>query len=170
METDTDMETFATLDFEASSLSEDSWPIEVGLSWLEAGEVRTWSTLIRPASHWNLADWAPQSAAVHGIALEDIRDAPTVYKVVEDLLWHLGDKRLVSDAPQFETRWLTRLMKAATQTLIPAVEEYHRLSCSRFSGLALDRLYEALERRSAPHRAGPDSARLAHAWCKALQH
>ncbi|QCO54618.1 hypothetical protein EOK75_01610 [Pseudorhodobacter turbinis] len=42
------IEKFATLDFEASSLSQESWPIEVGLSWLADGEVQTWSTLIRP--------------------------------------------------------------------------------------------------------------------------
>jgi len=39
------IEKFATLDFEASSLSHESWPIEIGLSWLTDGEVQTWSTL-----------------------------------------------------------------------------------------------------------------------------
>ncbi len=62
---------FATLDFEASSLSQKSWPIEIGLAWLDGGEVQTWSTLIRPEQDWNLSDWAPQSAAVHGITLEE---------------------------------------------------------------------------------------------------
>jgi len=58
MGTNSDIEKFATLDFEASSLSQDSWPIEVGLSWLAGGEVQTWSTLIRPAPDWNLSEWA----------------------------------------------------------------------------------------------------------------
>lgn len=68
MQPDTDMERFATLDFETSNLSRESWPIEVGLSWLGNGEIRTWSTLIRPAPAWNLADWArkaPLSMALH---------------------------------------------------------------------------------------------------------
>lgn len=165
-----DIEKFATLDFEASSLSHESWPIEVGLSWLAGGEVQTWSTLIRPAPDWNLSDWAPQSAAVHGIALEELDDAPAAYKIANDLLRHLGDRVLVSDAPEFETRWLTRLLKAGAQAMVPNVENYHRVSFASFSGLALDMLYEALERSPAPHRAGPDSVRLAHAWRKALQY
>lgn len=164
------IEKFATLDFEASSLSLESWPIEVGLSWLEGDEVRTWSTLIQPAADWELSDWSPQSAAVHGIALEELEDAPVAYRVVGDLLESLGNRVLVSDAPEFETRWLTRLMKAAAQATVPNVEDYHRVSFASFSGLALDMLYEALERSPAPHRAGPDSARLAHAWRKALQY
>jgi DNA polymerase III subunit epsilon len=53
-----DIERFATLDFEASSLTDKSWSIEVGLSWLETGEVRTWSSLIRPAVGWGLSDWS----------------------------------------------------------------------------------------------------------------
>lgn len=165
-----DIEKFATLDFEASSLSEESWPIEVGLSWLEGSEVLTWSTLIRPASDWNFSDWDLQSAAVHGIALEELDDAPAAYRVADDLLGHLGDRVMVSDAPEFEARWLSRLMKSGKQVAIPTIEDYHRVSFASFSGLALDMLYEALERRPAPHRAGPDSARLAHAWRKAIQY
>ena len=164
------IEKFATLDFEASSLSQESWPIEVVLSWLAGGEVRTWSTLIRPAADWKLSDWAPQSAAVHGIALEELDDAPAAHRVAGDLLECLGGKVLVSDAPEFETRWLIRLMKAGAQATVPNVEDYHRVSSASFSGLALDMLYEALERSPAPHRAGPDSARLAHAWRKAMKY
>ncbi|WP_108485227.1 hypothetical protein [Oceaniglobus ichthyenteri] len=170
MQPDTDMERFATLDFEASSLSRESWPIEVGLSWLKNGEVQTWSTLIRPAPDWDLADWAPQSAAVHGIALEDLQEAPVACTVVDDLLANLGDRVPVSDAPEFEARWLFRLMKAGGRATMPAVEDYHQISFAIFSGMALDMLYETLERRPAPHRAGPDSARLADAWRKAMQY
>lgn len=170
MKTQPEIEQFATLDFEASSLSENSWPIEVGLSWLEGGEVRTWSRLIRPASEWNLADWSPNSAVVHGIPLEDLEDAPDACKVTKELLTQLGGRRLVSDAPEFETRWLSRLVKAVPLGATPAIKDYHQVSFANFSGLALDMLYEALERRPAPHRAGPDSARLANAWRIALNY
>ncbi|WP_257722124.1 hypothetical protein [Falsihalocynthiibacter arcticus] len=33
------------------------------------------------------------------------------------------------------------------QAAIPTIEDYHRVSFASFSGLALDMLYEALERR-----------------------
>jgi DNA polymerase-3 subunit epsilon len=107
---------------------------------------------------------------VHGIALEELEDAPVAYRVLGDLLECLGDKVLVSDAPEFETRWLTRLMKAGAPATIPNVGDYHRMSSASFSDLALDMLYEALEQSPAPHRAGPDSARLTRAWRKALQY
>jgi len=107
---------------------------------------------------------------VHGIALEELEDAPVGYRVVGDLLESLGNRVLVSDAPEFEARWLTQLMKAGAQATAPNVEDYHRVSSASFSGLALDMLYEALERSPAPHRAGPDCARLAHAWRKAMKY
>lgn len=44
-----------------------------------------------------------------------------------------------------------------------------RISYAIFSRMALDMLCETLERRPPPHRAGPDSARLADAWRKAIR-
>ena len=168
MEMEFNIENYATLDFEASSLSNESWPIEVGLSWLENGDVRTWSSLIRPAPNWELPDWSLQSAAVHGIALKNLHSAPSAVEVLDDLLKNLAGKTPVSDAPVFEARWLSRLFKAGSRTIIPSIKDYHEISFSNFSGLALDMVYESLERHPAPHRAGPDSARLANAWRKAL--
>ncbi|SDP80607.1 hypothetical protein SAMN04488512_1611, partial [Sulfitobacter litoralis] len=87
-----DIERFAILDFEVSSLSGKSWPIEVGVSWLNKGEVRTWSSLIRPAVGWNLSDWSAQSAVVYDIALEDIQDAPSAFEVAEGLIANLAER------------------------------------------------------------------------------
>ena len=162
-----DIETYAAMDFEASSLAPDSWPIEVGLSWLENGELQTWSSLIRPAPDWSLSAWSMQSAAVHGIAIETLHDAPIVSAVVDELFERLEGKVLVSDAPEFDLRWLSRLLHAGGCNSALEVEDYHFVSCALFSGLALDILYETLERQPAPHRAGPDSARFVRAWRKA---
>lgn len=68
------IETLMALDFEASSLSAESWPIDVGISWIEGNQVQTWSSLIRPASVWERADWSKQSEAVHGISMSDLID------------------------------------------------------------------------------------------------
>lgn len=162
-----EVENYAMLDFEASSLSLESWPIEVGLSWLEGGETQTWSSLIRPAPEWEMSDWSAQSAAVHGIAIEALLDAPTALAVIDNLFNNLAGKTMLSDAPDFEQRWLARLLNAAGRTSAPSIRDYHHISFHLFSGLALDMLYESLERNIAPHRAGPDSARLAKAWAKA---
>lgn len=60
------------IDFEASSLSEQSWPIEVGLARLEGKRVVIESKLIRPRPDWSEFDWNEKSAAVHGIPRSDL--------------------------------------------------------------------------------------------------
>jgi len=165
-----DVESYAMLDFEASSLSLESWPVEVGLSWIEGVETKTWSSFIRPAPEWTVSDWSEQSAAVHCIAREQLFDAPSTYEVVKELFNKLAGKMLISDAPEFEARWMARLLTAAGCTAVPMIKNYHDVSHNLFSGLALDMLYESLERSPAPHRAGPDSARLAKAWRKAQKY
>jgi DNA polymerase III epsilon subunit-like protein len=164
------IENFAILDFEASSLSQESWPIEVGLSWIANGHVQTWSSLIRPDPAWNLGDWSPQSAEVHGISLSDLEDAPSAAEVAEAFLYVVGRRRLVSDATEFEAGWLSRLLRTTGRSKIPPIEDFNAVSFAVFSGYALDMLYETVERRPAPHRAGPDTARLARGWLKAVEH
>ncbi|MBB4124285.1 hypothetical protein [Martelella radicis] len=164
------IETLMALDFEASSLSAESWPIEVGISWIEGNQVQTWSSLIRPASVWNRADWSKQSEAVHGISMSDLETAPTVENVAQQLMPKIEGFILVSDAPRLETDWLSRLLGAARWAPSAiTVEDYDAVSFTHFDGLALDFLYEKLERMRVPHRAGADSARLASGWLKALQ-
>lgn len=164
------IENFAILDFEASSLSQESWPIEVGLSWIANGHVQTWSSLIRPDPAWDLDDWSPQSAEVHGIPLTELEDAPSAAEVAEVFLDVVGRRRLASDAPEFEVRWLSRLLRATGRVETPSIEDFDAVSFAVFSGYALDILYETVERRPAPHRAGPDTARLAQGWLRASQH
>jgi DNA polymerase-3 subunit epsilon len=44
---------FAFFDFEASSLDANSWPIDVGLSWVTSDyEVKTHESLIMPSLDW----------------------------------------------------------------------------------------------------------------------
>lgn len=52
----------------------------------------------------------------------------------------------------------------------PAVQDFGTVSFAMFRGLELDLLYETIERRPVPHRAGPDTARLARGWMKAAKH
>lgn len=164
------IEKFAILDFEASSLSQESWPIEVGVSWITNGHVQTWSSLIRPDPAWDLGDWSPQSAEVHGISLSDLDNVPTAVEVVESFLDVVGRHTLVSDATEFEARWLSRLLRTTGRMKTPSIEDFDAVSFAVFSGYAFDMLYETVERRPAPHRAGPDTARLARGWLRAAKH
>lgn len=164
------IEAFAALDFEASSLTADSWPIEVGVSWVKGNRIRTWSSLIRPASGWDLLDWSTQSEAVHGIPISTLEAAPDAADVAAELMSKIEGFTLVSDAPEFEHRWLSRLLDAAGISAHPVIiEDFDAVSFAHYDGIALDLLYEKLERTRVPHRAGPDSARLASGWLKARQ-
>lgn len=158
---------FACLDFEASGLSSNSWPIEIGLSWIEDGKVRTWDTLIKPEPNWPMEAWSPASAAVHGIPLSDLEQAPSATRVAEEFFQKLGGRRLVSDAREFESRWLKRLTDAIGRAEVPPIADFDAISHFLFVGHALDVVYETLATSPAPHRAGPDSTRLATAWLAA---
>ena len=163
------LERYAILDFEASSLSARSWPIEVGLSWVAGDEVETWSSLIRPDETWDLQDWSPASAAVHGIALDQLAEAPDRAWVTQEFHRQLGKRQLVSDAPEFETRWLAQLIGLDPSQVGLRVQDFDAVSFARFKGYALDMVYETVERRTALHRAGPDTARLAAGWLAAMR-
>lgn len=154
------------LDFEASSLSADSWPIEIGLSWINDGEVETWSSLIRPRPEWDLTDWSDRSAAVHGIPLAEVLDAPPADEVVIQATKLMGEQLILSDAPDFESHWLRRLW--GEKATVPVVRSLFETSFSLMSNAGLDAFHERLATSRAPHRAGPDSARLARAWLRGI--
>ena len=68
---------YVFLDFEASSLGKDSYPIEV--AWVfEDGRSET--HLIRPAPAWT--DWDERAAAIHGILRADLEIHGTAAEVV----------------------------------------------------------------------------------------
>jgi hypothetical protein len=97
------------LDFEASSLSKQSYPIEV--AWVfEDG--RSESHLIRPAPSWD--DWDAAAEAVHRIAraelLEHGDDHATVARRMVD---QLSGHDLLASAPSWDGKWLSVLLRAA---------------------------------------------------------
>ncbi|WP_458098441.1 transcriptional regulator [Roseomonas sp. WA12] len=99
------------LDFEASSLSEGSFPVEVG--WVtEDGEAESY--LIRPAPEWD--EWSPESERIHGLSRDRLeREGKPVAEVGRRVLDVLGAEGVVvtSDAASWEQRWLDRMLLAA---------------------------------------------------------
>lgn len=97
------------LDFEASSLGERSYPIEV--AWVfEDG--RSESFLIRPAPSWT--DWDSAAEAVHHIKRNELEAKGTPHdqvarRMVETLSSHL----LHASAPSWDGKWLSTLLRAA---------------------------------------------------------
>jgi hypothetical protein len=97
------------LDFEASSLGKDSFPIEIG--W--AGEDGSEEThLIRPGPDWT--DWDASAEAIHGISRATLLvEGEPASNVGRHVLQVLGDHDLYATAPSWDGMWLSRLLRAA---------------------------------------------------------
>ncbi len=97
------------VDFEASSLSKQSFPLEVG--WVfEDG--RSMSFLIHPAPDWT--DWSDEAEAIHGISLEKLqRDGASVETVARTMVETLAGHELFASAPSWDGKWLSALLRSA---------------------------------------------------------
>lgn len=159
------------IDFEASSLSAKSWPIEVGIARLDADDVVVKSKLICPHDSWSMTEWHPESEAVHGIPRGDLNAAGSAEDVAKWLQQECAGRVLVSDAPEFDQRWLDTLMQTAGETAGMQIDDFDRVAWFAFSDEdgrvapgQLNRVYAALTERKTLHRAGDDAANLAYAW------
>lgn len=151
------------IDLEASGLGPGSWPIEVGLAWFEEGEVSTWSSLIRPEPGWDLEAWDPMAEEIHGISRGELAQAPAAWTVATELLSRVAGQTVFSDAPEYDGRWVRRLLDAQ-----PAPDGIRILDFDQAVGAVCgergaDWAYERLERTRTPHRAGPDAERMLRA-------
>lgn len=154
------------IDFEASSLSNASWPIEVGLAWLDGKRVITHSRLIHPRAKWPESDWHAKSEAVHNIPRRALDHADPADVIAAWLLETIGQRMLVSDAPTFDQKWLDLLLDRSW----PKIEDFDRILWPAFSGqegmIAPGRLHVAYRNRvnrAVLHRAGDDAAGLCYA-------
>ena len=97
------------LDFEASSLAKQSYPIEV--AWIfENGEAE--SHLIRPATGWN--DWDIRSEAIHHIPRATLLGEGEAHEAVaRRMVARLTGHDLAASAPSWDGKWLSTLLRAA---------------------------------------------------------
>jgi hypothetical protein len=93
------------VDFEASSLRPESYPIEVG--WAHAGG--SGAVLIRPEPGWT--DWNPEAAEVHGLSREQLlTEGIPAREAADVLLRQAAGRQLVSDEPERDMTWMARLL------------------------------------------------------------
>ncbi|WP_050605646.1 exonuclease domain-containing protein [Ruegeria sp. 6PALISEP08] len=163
------------IDFEASSLSPESWPIEVGIAQLKERRVVVESKLVQPHGTWPLDDWSDKSAAVHNIPFSELETAMPADEVAHWLIERVGDHILVSDCPEFDQRWLDRLLSTVNEPVKPEIQAFDRIAWIAFSReegvLApgrIGRVYKTKTNRSTTHRAGADAADLAYAFRSGL--
>ena len=152
------------LDFEACSLHPESWPVEIGIARIEGRAIVSEACLIRPHDSWDRVLWAKESEAIHGLPLERL-EAEGV--PAEKAAAWFAERNVgigITDAPEFEKRWLARLLSPA-----PPIPEVQLLDFSSYVAMTVpecrvDDVYRYLDAIPAPHRAGADAARLAAAW------
>lgn len=98
----------AFLDFEASSLRDDSYPIEVGWVFEDGREE---AHLIRPAPSWT--DWDVSAEGVHGIGRETLLAEGEPHEAVaRRVLDELAPHAVYVGAPSWDGRWLSVLLRA----------------------------------------------------------
>ncbi len=167
----------AFLDFEASSLADTSYPIEVG--WIfEDGQSE--AHLIRPAPGW--IDWDAAAEAIHGISRRELEAQGTDHAAVaRRMLGVLGPHEVCASAPSWDGKWLSVLLRAAglprhALRLRDSDEILREAACAELRDAvpaeALDRTVADLVTRcevgrkdAAPaHRALADAEQERHRW------
>jgi hypothetical protein len=97
----------AFLDFEASSLSKHSYPIEI--AWVfEDGRSR--SLLIKPKPGWT--DWSADAEKIHGISRDLLQaEGVEVELVVREMIEVLSGNELYASSPSWDGKWLSVLLR-----------------------------------------------------------
>jgi DNA polymerase III epsilon subunit-like protein len=166
------------LDFEASSLSDESHPIEIAWVFQDG---RSESHLIAPAPTWS--DWDPASQAIHGISRAELLAAGEPHDAVATrMIEVLSGHDLHASAPSWDGKWLSVLLRAAghprhalrlrdtddalretaTEILRPAIDgarldvEVHNLVARAASGRS----------RNPAHRALADATAEYETWLR----
>lgn len=160
------------IDFEASSLDPEGYPIEVGLSvWPGPDEaIFGWSTLIQPAGEWSRhGHWSAKSAKVHGISgRELLAQGQPVGRVAAILNEAIGiDAVAWCDGDAYDIHWNGALFKAAKTAPLFSLGDWHRL-LARLGPAMRDRGLGWLEQAPTRHRAREDAEQLLLALAHAV--
>lgn len=122
------------IDFEASGLGEDSWPVEIGVAWLDRDALGAAPTAETVAREYATLLTGPRLI---------LADAPHY-----DGWWWRRLAALLDPTPDVTIKDF----------------EVAAFAAFSGSPHALDWVFETCERTLAPHRAGTDARRLAKAW------
>jgi DNA polymerase III subunit epsilon len=155
-----------TIDFEASSLSAETFPIEVGVCrWMDpASVIEGWSTLILPTAAWDsTGDWSHASQAVHGIGRSELGSGMTPTEAIIALNAILGEQAAFCDGGPYDLHWARMLASESTIRPTFAIGDFDHLAM-RCDADGYQRLVRWLDRAPAAHRARDDAERLMRAF------
>ncbi|MCF7699876.1 3'-5' exonuclease [Loktanella sp. M215] len=157
------------IDFEASGLDANSWPVEVGLTIIAGGQLQTWSSLIKPEPDWPARSWDARAEQIHGISRTDLDGAPAAADVARELLARIGQRSVVSDAPGFDWNWCFKLVDVidAVPPRFQDVDRIVKMACKGQMGAMLV-AFSHLSDAPREHRVGADTERMATAFVKGM--
>jgi len=97
------------LDIEASGLSEQSYPIEIGFY---QSDTHCFCALIKPARHWSY--WSEEAETLHGLSRDIItRRGQSTREVAIELNHLLQGRTVFSDAWAVDSTWFNKLFYEA---------------------------------------------------------
>ncbi|MFO7839721.1 MAG: hypothetical protein R6X08_09515 [Desulfosalsimonadaceae bacterium] len=112
------------IDFEASSLRKNSYPIEV--AWGDSTD-NIQSYLLNPDYMEGWTDWNPESHEYHGLTREELRRlGEDPRQVAGRMVEELAEEGVYSDEPHYDIRWKNRLL--ADSGYDPALIRIHDLN------------------------------------------
>lgn len=122
------MSDYLCVDVEASGLHENCYPIEVALVDTSSDFERSW--LVRPVEAWaQTGEWEAQAEAVHRISRDELmRDGVAPAAVVAEILECVGARRIVSDCPSADGRWLRQLALAVGDKLDVVIDDIEEVA------------------------------------------
>jgi hypothetical protein len=166
-------ETPAFLDFEASSLSPHSYPIEVAWN-REDSSIET--HLISPWDIESWTDWDSAAERVHGIRREKLlTDGKHPLLICNLMNEQLAGKMVYTDSPKFDGMWLSQLFSVC-DGIAPNFQLKHidellvSLICPGIAGRTYGLIKievlkrEARKQKSKQHRASWDVDYLIQLW------
>jgi hypothetical protein len=162
------LENILCLDFEASGLGPQSYPVEVAIADCNSTEFTSW--LIRPAQEWLATGiWWDQSAEVHKITMSELMaDGQPPERVARALNARCNGKIVLCDGGEHDRRWLLRLFLSAEERPSFELSDFDAFAfelaerSGRRPEIAIRRAaLEALSRFPRLHRAAPDARRCA---------
>ncbi len=148
------------IDFEASGLGKDSYPIEV--AWGD-GKHPVASFLLNPDHMNGWTDWDARSSEFHGIPRDRlVREGEDPKRVAEKMVKELAGKTLYSDEPRYDNMWKDRLLKDSgydpglirIKNLKYFLDKMIKATCPKMN--FTDLLEEFSAKTQNPHRAKPD--------------
>jgi hypothetical protein len=165
------------LDFEASSLSSGSYPIEVAWNLADASIE---SYLISPAGIERWTDWSSHSQKVHGISREELlAEGKSPEWVCRRMNDQLKGQCVYTDNPTFDGMWLAELFSTARVRVKFSLGLIDELLFARVypnpasRAAAMERILqmkaEARERAGGQHRARLDVQYLLELYAIAMQ-